>query len=280
MKPGVYTNLSSEEYHAHKESISRSAIMDFAQSPYTYWAKHLNPDRPIKETTPAMQFGTAFHMYCLEPQLFWAHYAVKTEHFTLKHLQEVHGKDKGKFLFEEQKLSVLNLSKENKAILSADEYTNLKNMLDRITLNDSVMELSRGGKIENSFFWQDENSGLLLKARPDILHDNMIVDLKTCADASPRAFQSSMVTGGYHIQGAMIRDAVEAIEGHRINNVINICIETKYPYNMAIYIIDEFAIDAGQEKYKQICLDLNEAKETNTFADYGIMTIGLPKWAS
>ena len=33
-------------------------------------------------------------------------------------------------------------------------------------------------KYEQSFFWQDPATGLLLKARPDILHEDMIVDLK------------------------------------------------------------------------------------------------------
>jgi hypothetical protein len=32
-------------------------------------------------------------------------------------------------------------------------------------------------------------------------------------------------------------------------------------------------------KYKQLCLDLKEAVAENTFNDYGIQTIGLPKWA-
>jgi hypothetical protein len=88
-----------------------------------------------------------------------------------------------------------------------------------------------------------------------------------------------MVDYGYHIQFAMIRDAVEIIEGRRINNCINIVIETKYPYNMAIYIIDEFALDEGQVKYKQLCLDLKNAIAENKWSDFGIQEIGLPKWA-
>ncbi len=88
-----------------------------------------------------------------------------------------------------------------------------------------------------------------------------------------------MVDYGYHVQFAMIRDAVEIVEGRRINNCINIVVETKYPFNMAIYIIDEFALDEGHMKYKQLCLDLKNAMAENKWADYGIQTIGLPKWA-
>lgn len=267
-----FVDMSNEMYHSFKTHISRSSLMDFAQSPYTYWAKHVNPKRPVKETTPAMQFGTAFHTYMLEKHLFDEQYAVKPDPVLLK--------DVGRELYDAHKKVLEAFEKTNKIVLTRDAWLTLEAMANKVLSSREAMQLIEGARIENSFFWQDEHSGLLLKARPDILHENMIVDLKTCADASPRAFQNAMVSGGYHVQGAMIRDAVEAVEGRRINNVINICVETKYPHNMAIYIIDEFAIDEGQAKYKQICLDIKNAIGHNEFKDYGIQTIGLPRWAT
>lgn len=269
---GVFTNISNEDYHSRKEFLSRSSLMDFAQSPYTYWAKHINPKRPVKDTTPAMQFGTAFHTYMLEKHLFDEQYAVKPDPVFLK--------DVGRELYDAHKRVLEEFEKSKKIVLTRDAWLTLDAMANKILSSKEAMQLIEDARIENSFFWQDEQSGLLLKARPDILHENIIVDLKTCADASPRAFQNSMVQGGYHVQGAMIRDAVEATEGRRINNVINICVETKYPHNMAIYIIDEFAIDEGQTKYKQLCLDIKNAIVHNDFKDYGIQTIGLPRWAT
>ncbi len=270
---GCYSDISNEEYHADKNYLSRSSLMDFAQSPYTYWAKHLNPDRPCQEkNTPAINLGKAFHTMMLEPHLFDEGFAVKLPRVLLK--------DVGRETYDAFKKKEAEIELSSKVILTDDEFLLLANMRLKFESNEQAMQLIRDARIENSFFWKDEHSGLLLKARPDILHENMIVDLKTCADASPRAFQNAMVLGGYHVQGAMIRDAVEAIEGRRINNVINICIETKYPYNMAIYIIDEYAIDEGQVKYKNILLDLKNAIVHNTYQDYGIQTIGLPKWAT
>jgi exodeoxyribonuclease VIII len=272
IQEGVYTDLSNEEYHGHKESISRSALMDFSISPYTYWANHINPNRPIKEKTPQMEFGSAFHTIILEPKKFNEIYAVMPPKVLLK--------DVGRELYDSYKLITQAIEASNKIILSPGEMDVLLDMKIRLNSNKEAMALIEGARIENSFFWQDEHSGLLLKARPDILHENMIVDLKTCSDACPRAFQSAMVLGGYHLQGAMMRDGVEALEGNRINKVINICIETKYPHNMAIYIIDEFAIHEGHMKYKQLCLDLKAARKENNWQDYGVMTIGLPKWAT
>jgi hypothetical protein len=288
---GCYQELSNENYHAIKSHLSRSALMDYDKSPYTYWANHINPERPRKNSTPQMEFGTAFHTLILEPELFEKSYILPPMVEALPKVGLL--RDLGREAFETQKqirekqaalnaeiMGEFELKSLGKKILAIDDYNLLMAMKAKLESNEKAMQLIRDARIENSFFWQDEHSGMLLKARPDILHENMIVDLKTCSDASPRAYQAEMVRYGYHVQGAMIRDAVEAIEGRRINNVINICVETKYPHNMGIYIIDEFAIDEGQVKYKNILLDIKNAIGHNEYQDYGIQTIGLPKWAT
>lgn len=273
INPGCYTDLSSEEYHADKNSISRSALMDYEKSPYTYWAKHLNPDRPKNDPTPSMILGSCFHTAILEINKWGDIYTVMPE----KKLMRDVGREE--YDLNEQRIAAVKQNLDKRTIISMDTYRTVMEMKDKLESNHQAMHLLLDARIENSFFWQDEHSGLLLKARPDILHDNMIVDLKTTSDPSPRAFQNEMVKYGYHVQFAMIRDAVEAIEGRRINHFINIVIETKYPYNMAIYIIDPQAVDAGHIKYKQLCLDLKNSLTENKWQDYGTMNIGLPKWA-
>lgn len=273
MMHGCYHDLSNENYHAIKSHLSRSALMDFDKSPYTYWAKHINPDRPKKDATPAMQIGSAFHTLILEPHLFEQQYLILPEKVLLK--------DVGKEAYDEYKKAEKEAEIcKDKVVLSRHDYTRLLAMQTAFNRNGKAKELIEGAIYESSYFWKDAHSGLMLKARPDVLHGNMIIDLKTCADASPRACQAEMVKYGYHVQGAMIRDGVEEIEGRRINNVINICVESQYPHNTAICMIDEYAIDAGQVKYKNILLELKNAIEYNSFNDYGIQTIGLPKWAT
>jgi len=271
LSPRCIPDLSNEEYHANKDYISRSSIMDFDKSPYTYWAKHINPDRPKRDSTPQMILGSAFHTLMLEPHLFHEQYDILPPKVLLK--------DVGRTTYDSFKRREEELLKSSKIMLSDSENIKLGNMRMAVERNSSAMKLIENARIENSFFWRDAHSGLNLKCRPDILHENMIVDLKTTSSASSRHFQREMVDYGYHVQFAMIRDAVEIVEERRINNCINIVIETTYPFNMAIYIIDEFALEEGHMKYKQICLDLKNAITENKWADYGIQTIGLPKWA-
>lgn len=269
---GVYQNMAIETYHGDTNSISRSGIMTFDESPYRYWAQYLNPDRPKKEPTEAMIFGNAFHTLILEAPEFGKRFAMLPEKKLLK--------DVGRDEYERYKAEVAAIEASSKPILSPEQFETLLNMQIALYRHPEAKELIEGAIYEQSYFWPDKGSGLMVKARPDILHPQMIVDLKTCADASPRGFQRAMVAGGYHMQGAMIQDAVQALEGRWIPNVINIAVEKTYPYSVGIYIIDEEALDAGRRKYKEILVDIkSHIGHTEPWPDYPIQTISLPSWA-
>lgn len=262
---GIHPNLSNEDYHGHKESYSRSALMEFKKSPYRYWANYLNPDKPTREVTEAMIFGSAFHEFILEHELFYSHYAAIPMDIDRR-------TKKGKEAYED-------FLKEGKQLFTYKQMEQLNSMRNALGKHSKAMQLIEGATYEQSYFWTDPESELIVKARPDILHTNMIVDLKTCADASPRAFQRAMVDGGYHMQGAMIRDAVRTLEGRDISAVINIAIEKIYPFSIGIYIIDEYALDAGEAEYKAILLSLKHAIAYNEFPGYEVQTVSLPAWA-
>lgn len=268
---GIYTELHSELYHGHKQSISRSAIMDFKRNPRKYWARHLNPNRPKEAIKPSWEFGTAFHTLILEPHLFDENYILKPEPMLLK--------DVGREAYDSYKNVIQYIENSGKIVLSLDKWDSLIKMRDSIYENPRAKELIEGAVYESSYFWKDEESGLMVKSRPDILHSNLYVDLKTIDDASPHNFQREMVKFGYHIQGAMVRDGVKALTGRTINACINICVEKNYPHSIGVYIIDDEAIEAGSIDYKQTLLDLSACLSNNVFPDFEIATIGLPKWA-
>jgi hypothetical protein len=61
--------------------------------------------------------------------------------------------------------------------------------------------------------------------------------------------------------------------------VINICIEKKYPFSTAIYIIDPEAINAGEQLYKRVLLDMKSCIKDNKYPGMAPQMVGLPKWA-
>lgn len=271
IEPGIYKYMSSDDYHADTDSISRSALMDFRRSPRRYWANYLNPERPVRKSTKAMDFGSAFHTLVLEHNLFWDQYAVEPEKMLLK--------DVGKEKFEYYKRQVSEIKAGNKIRLTKEDFKTLNDMKLSLYLHSKARDLIEGGDYERSYFWEDRHSRLMLKSRPDILNHNCYIDLKTIDDASPHSFQRAMVDHGYHVQAAMVKNAVEILTGERLSACINICVEKKYPYSIGIYIIDELAIETGHMEYKQLCLDLKSCIMSGDWNDYSVEIIGLPKWA-
>jgi exodeoxyribonuclease VIII len=280
--------MTNEQYHADP-AISRSGLILFAESPYKYWAEYINPNRPPKKSTPAMEFGSAFHSLVLEPEKFRDEYIVAQE---LQKLPKVGLlKNLGRPEFDRQKAERAKIEfindaltqewlerAEGKIILSLADWQQLTEMRDALRDHEEAWALIGGAKYEQSYFWQDPGSGLMVKSRPDILHDNIIVDLKTCVSASPRAYQRSMVDGGYHIQAAMVRDAIRTVEGREVSNFLNLCIEKTYPYAIGIKIISQEALDEGERFYKEKLLEMKCAIENNLFPSYEPEEVDLPLW--
>ncbi len=211
---GIYHNLSSEDYHNDKSSISRSALCDFKKSAKKYWAKHLNPDRPIEETKPSWIIGSALHTMILEPHLF------EEQYFTLP--EKVLLKDVGRELYDEYKRIEKEAEETKKQVLSWNIREQLQCMQASLFANTRAKELIEGAVYESSYFWEDPHSGLMLKSRPDILQGNIYVDLKTIEDASPENYQREMAKYGYHIQAAMVKDGVLKLEQQELLACINV----------------------------------------------------------
>ncbi len=290
MKVGIYPDCTNEDYHANP-AISRSGIMMFNKSPYKFWAHYLNPNRPHKESTKVMEFGSAFHTFVLEPDLFHDTYCLEPAYEQLP--TKVLLKNVGRPLYEAYKLEKSKIdyinevrkqeheervAEKGKIVLSLNDYHILQSMRTAITSHTEASSLIEKAKYEQSYFWQDKESGLYVKSRPDILHDNMIVDLKTCASASSRAYQRVMLDSGYHIQGAMCREGVRIVEGRDIPNVINVCVEKTYPYQIGIKIISEEALAEGHRVFKDSLMRMAECFDKNEWPSYEVETVDLPKW--
>lgn len=271
IEAGIYKDLTSEEYHADKTSISRSAIMDFKKNPRLYWAKHLNPARPIEEQKPSWTFGTAFHTLILEPHLFADNYFIMPEKVLLK--------DVGREAYDAFKAIEKEAESTDKTLLSFADCEKLRAMRDSLFANARAKELVEGAIYESSYVWEDADSGMKVKSRPDILHQRMYVDLKTIDDASPNNYQREMSIYGYHIQAAMLKDGLLKLENRDLLAYINLCVEKKYPHCIGIYMIGEESIQKGQIEYKKVLGDMKKCQDEQYWPDYDIQTIDLPYWS-
>jgi len=125
------------------------------------------------------------------------------------------------------------------------------------------------GNPEKSVYWQDDDTNVLLKNRPDYITDNYLVDLKTTACANPDKFKHSVKKYGYHRQAAMALDGVSKVTGKEYKHFIIVAVEKEAPYCASAFVLDKETIEEGRIEYKQYAGLYKECLESQCWPSYG-----------
>lgn len=179
------------------KSIDQSQLKQFLKNPAD-WAYHrLNDDH---KPTDAMKFGTAFHAYLLGT----------SDVVSLPEGESFRSKDNQKWRADQ--LEAGNI------IVSYNDMQLLKRMKEGIEQTSLMpeypdyMEIIEQGTKEQCIEWKDRQTGLMLKAKPDLIPAgaDYLVDLKTAQKADAESFAKEVINYGYHIQTVFYRAAVAA----------------------------------------------------------------------
>lgn len=179
------------------KSIDQSQLKQFLKNPAD-WAYHrLNDDH---KPTDAMKFGTAFHAYLLGT----------SDVVSLPEGESFRSKDNQKW--RDEQLEAGNI------IVSYNDMQLLKRMKEGIEQTSLMpeypdyMEIIEQGTKEQCIEWKDRQTGLMLKAKPDLIPvgTDYLVDLKTAQKADAESFAKEVINYGYHIQTVFYRAAVTA----------------------------------------------------------------------
>lgn len=261
-------DISNEDYHC-SAGISRSGISKFKEDPLYYWGEYINPKKPRakEEKKRSLELGNAVHCYLLENEKFNDCYTVIPKFSgkgSKKCKQEFIAEHNGKILLDQNDLEII------KATAGAvREHP------------DASLFLGEDSLVEKSFFWIDEDTGLLCKARPDIILGNLTIDLKTTDKAPKKWFSRSIHNYDYHIQAAMILDAQKAVTGTEPQVFLFIACEPKYPYLVKVYPLGQPSIDKGREEYKNELLKAQRYFISNQWRSIGkdMEEIDIPNYA-
>ena len=257
-KPEIITNA---EYHAIKTHISSTGVRTFRKNKKQF--KYSLTNELVKQTK-SMADGTAVHAFFLEKDKFHKDFAVKPQDIRLN-------TKAGKEWAQEH---------NNKIIIDSELGNNLYEMEKSFMDSPAKLIYEIKGKSELSYFWND--IGLVKgKCRPDWISDdgNIIVDIKTTTDASPKGFQKSISTWGYHLQLAWYMRGLQKL-GIPCNEFIFIAIEKTPPFSVGVYSADKEMILFGNQEINKLVVDIDKALNEKNFPDYTpeIMSLGLPPW--
>jgi exodeoxyribonuclease VIII len=262
---GAHADVPFKEYLSW-EAVSKHDLDLVSKSPAHYRASKLTPT----ETTPAMHFGTAAHAWILEPETAARHVAIapKIDRRT---------KD-GKAQWAE-----FEMMHANKTHINSDDARHLSAMSAAVNNHKIAKELLKSRKgTEVSVLWQDPRTKSMCRCRPDLVTDNIIVDLKTTYDASKAAFMHTVHKYRYHVQAAYYLDGCRAVGlVPEVSDFIFIAVEKKPPYGVAVYHLAADDIDRGRFQYERDLTRYTYAFQHNHWFGYSesIDTIELPYFA-
>lgn len=266
---GLVRDMEAETYHSI-HAMSAGGLKRMRQSPAHFYGLQLDPMRPkAGEPTPALAFGTLFHTALFEADQLAARYVVKPE--------DHDGRTK-----EGKQWKAENAGR---LIATGAEYEAARIMARNVRADPDIAALMSDGYGESSAFWIDPQTGELCKCRPDWTSpagDGVILlDGKSCQDASAEGFGRAIWNYGYHLQAAWYTDGFEAATGQHVHGFVFAAVESTWPHAAAAYMLGDDVLDHARRENRRL-LDLYaECKRTGEWPGYqsGIQIVNLPTWA-
>jgi exodeoxyribonuclease VIII len=302
MRTGQYSDISNEKYHSG-QGVSSTMLKTLAQSPLHFEAAYVAKGRAPRKEKAAFSLGTAIHSAVLEPEKFAAEYVRAPSAFDLRDALQTLDDLKG--AAKAHGLKVSGTKADLKASLVAagapvifyeDAYAAAVG--DRIALSDQDFEtatsiaaslrahpsaktLFRTGQAEQSFYWEDADTGILCRCRTDWLKPGeAIVDVKSTIDASPGGFGRAVWNYRYWVSAAFYVDGVAAVTGQELPFIFAAWEKTP-PYASGFYFAAPDMIAAGRAEYKRLLRVLRDCVVREKWPGYGdnIQPLQMPAFA-
>lgn len=254
--PGVW-NCTAEEYHAAADMQSRSMLQVFQEDRLRYRAMYVEGSIEPEPPTKAMITGTLSHIFVLEPE------RLKTDVRLIP--DSVLAKNGARSTNAYRDFAAENAGK---LLVKADELQLAQAIVRSVRSDEMVKKfgLLDGGHVEQSLVWQDEETGLMCKCRPDYSCPRVIVDLKTTTDTRPEAFSRTAAKMGYHFQDAFYRMGRKAVAG-KAGGFVFIVVSTKPPFSVACHELDAEFRRIGEEQVRKTLNALRDCMETDDWRD-------------
>lgn len=279
--PGAYSGIDNADYHRNPNllpapSISASGLKCLlSKSPRHYWFDSpLNSDRPPEQDKAHFNVGKAAHDMLLLSERWPECYHILPEGYTAPSSRTKN--------FSEDQIAALAAKDAGKTLIRWDDAALVRGMADAIRSNPLAAAALANGESEVTLCWQDKETGVWLRARPDFLPNKrkIIPDLKTAADASPKAFQRTIANYGYAQAAALYLDGIEAVFGDRPTNWIHVVVEKEPPHVVALYELPQEDIGRGRWLNRRAIRIFADCLSTGKWAGYADQPtmLGLPQW--
>lgn len=242
MNMKTYSNLSNADYHSLHDHVSSSFVKAVAKHSIAKAMQKFDP-------TPALIFGDAMHTYFEDRQKFHKRFVVFDDTQIVAEILERRPDIINASMTKDYKTYKAKFEdglKEDQVVISGMDMHRIEMMYKSAIDNKALKDLyERYGTYdicdEYSFITTEPDEyGLLYRVRPDrlLVQDEepvAILDWKSCKDASHKGFKTDFFRFRYDLQAAFYCDML----GIEMYDFYFVAIEKEFPYNTAVYSLDE-----------------------------------------
>ena len=290
--PGAYPDIDIADYHRSVNllpgpSLSSSGAKTISnKSAFHFWADSpINPNRPPEKDTLPFAFGKAAHDHLLLGGDWEKAYHVLPEGYAANKTVAM----------REAIQAAEYAKKKGKTLIKHGEMQLVKSIAARILENPTAANTLLNGIPEMTIVWQDEETGVWLRARPDFLPNSVIngaeiravPDLKFMAatHCSPHGFSRAIASFGYHQSCAFYAEGIKAVYGEEPTHWLWVVVEKDEPHSVSIYQLPTADLERGRAQNRKAIRTfaecLNKGTEAHHWPAYTTEPeiIGLPGWA-
>lgn len=165
-----------------------------------------------------------------------------------------------------------------KMVVCENHFAKLERIRDAIASNADVQQMTQTGEREVSCYWDDPEYGKC-KARFDFIGAMYMIDWKTTGDITLRRFEKTAFDMGYHIKVSWYMRAARAAGRNPTPCIVSI--EADEPYDVVPYMIDEAAIEYGDEVCDRIVRKYLDCRASGVYPGVhpGFAVLSIPTWA-
>lgn len=226
---GSYSDIPVQVYHHPLCSgYSSTTLKRILEQSYNHWFISKT------EESQSLRFGSAFHAFCNEPEVFSREYIICPED------------DKKSAIYKEYKRK----AEKGAIVLSRSEFKTIEVMSKKLFDHPDSSKLLKNSKSEVSFFSQDTETGLWKKCRVDSIKGRSVSDLKTTVNASPLSFARDARKFLYRISASYYLEIISEVMNELHKDFYLIPCEKVDPYEVAVYRVSDHSIEQAQSEIR------------------------------
>jgi hypothetical protein len=244
--PGIYSGIPLEAYHRADicagPSISSTMLRAIStSSPAHAFAKSpLNPNRAEFKASEAMNLGSALHWVVAREPGFGDRFVIRPETF------------RGSKWNGNRHDCIDQLKRwkrDGKTVLTEKNIEQMAGMAATLSVHPMFLAGILRGRMEQSCFWIDKETGLWIKVRPDAMPNDSgdFADLKTTQSVLYRDLQGSIVDYAYHQQGALILEGAREL-GLEAASFTLVWVESAAPHAVRVTQLKDDDLGRGHKQ--------------------------------